>query len=111
MGYANEFLNKRFGGNVASNDNPITTTVQTTKTKIAYNNGDRVSIYIVNLGDKDIFIMFDESVSLTNGFKITSNGGTLGFNVKDDGELPTREWWAIADTAESTIFLTEGVVK
>lgn len=93
--------------NVQFNENPITPTVATTATKILAANSNRVSLYIANLSANFGYAAPSPSVSSTYGFYLGANSGWLSTNIKDDGAMVTKEWWALNDTAQGTWYISE----
>jgi len=51
-----------------------------------------------------VFIGLENTVSTTNGIRLGANGGSVSFNVTDDGMIQTRNMFAIADGAGSAVY-------
>ena len=104
------YIEKEFGVKTRSYEDPLTSTVGTSVTKILNNNPDRLAFTVVNLTAYDVYVAFDRQVSLTRGILISASGGSLTLTAKEDGELVGYEVFAISRTAASTIFtvVTEG---
>jgi hypothetical protein len=93
VGAARAWAEKEYGGPLAEIES--TPTVQNAATLIAGGNGDRVGLIIMNIGTQNIFVGLRASfVVLQAGILLPANAGVLAMNVRDDGTLPSREWWA-----------------
>lgn len=75
--------------------------------QILENNGDRVGMLIVNVGQSDIRVTLASNVLSNLGFILTANGGSFSANVWQDFTLPTRSWSAIGNTANSGVYVLE----
>ncbi len=93
------------------NINPNVSQVAITVTQVLPLNPRRAAFTLVNLGNNYITIAMDNTVSLTKGIYLVPNGGFVHYNWKDDLELPTLDFYAIADTAPSDIFLHETLLE
>jgi hypothetical protein len=101
-GAALRWLEEEFGGSISEAEStPATGAGSATFTG---NDPDAVGLIVINLGANDVFIGLSSKVALNNGIKLTANGGACGFTVRDDGTLPTREWWAISPGGVSTLY-------
>ena len=86
---------------------PKTVTVTTTVTKVLEHNGDRVHFLVVNLGDYDVYISPSSRVSTSYGIKLSAHGGCVTFDVDDDGLVVTMDFYAVAESGSSTLFIYE----
>ena len=102
-----DLLEKQFGIKSTYNVNPEVDQVAVTKTRILDGNPRRVSFILVNLGAVFITVSPNADVSLTKGIYLVPNGGTLSMVWTEDFEMPTMEWYAIANGANSEIFVME----
>lgn len=102
-----DLLEKQFGVLTTYNVNPEVSAVAVTKTRILDVNPRRISFVLVNLGAVFICVSPDSDVTLTRGIYLVPNGGTLSMVWTDDFEMPTMEWWAIANGANADIFAME----
>lgn len=75
------------------NPNPI---VGVTATKVVTNNPNRVALSFSNLGNQNVYLWYDNSVSATKGILLAGGGGSLDLNWRDDFTRISNEWWAIA---------------
>jgi hypothetical protein len=78
-------------------------TVGTTPTRILDQNPNRLQIVFVNPTSNDVFIDTSAEVALGDGFSIPAGNGSIVFNIDQDGDVPTSEWYAVADTAGTDI--------
>jgi len=102
-----ELLEKQYGVKTTYSINPEVGQVKTTLTKILSYNPKRVSFVLINLGADFITVAPDPLVSTTRGIYLVPNGGTLSMAWMEDFEMPTLEWFGLADTAACAIFVLE----
>ncbi len=102
-----DLLEKQFGVKTTYGVNPEVDAVAITKTRILDNNPRRLSFVLINLGAVFITVSPNPDVSLTKGIYLVPNGGTLSMVWTEDFEMPTMEWYAIANGANSDIFVME----
>lgn len=95
--------------NIQVNENPITATVNTTATKILQANDNRLALYISNLSANFGYAAPSDLVSATYGFYVGKSSGQIIANVKDDGPVVTKPWYALNDTAQGTWYVVEVV--
>ena len=100
-------IQKEYGVNVDFAENRVTDTVNTTVTKIAMNNPNRLGLIILNLGAYDIYVAPTSDVSLDKGILLTANGGGISFNLREDFMLPALSWYAIANGGASKVYVLE----
>jgi hypothetical protein len=76
-------------------------------TIVVNGNGDRVGLIIINTGANDCFIGISSAVLITNGIRLSANGGNIVMNLRDDFTLPTRQWWTQNALGGSTLYILE----
>jgi hypothetical protein len=107
MGKVSEWIQRYYNAITSSVANAVIINA-VTATRITTNDPNRFAVTIANLGAAVVYIGFDANVGVLNGFYLAANGGTIGFNARDDQELPTREMWCIGAGA-STVYVFETV--
>ena len=107
MGRLQEYLTRRFGFPWTSyeHQNVLGAAVAL---QICTNHPDRLQVIIMNMGVNNVYIGFTSAVAITNGLLLAANGGMLQFTAPDDGDLPSRQLWAIAAAGAPTIYVIEG---
>lgn len=105
QGAAAEFLRQRYAGELTENE--TTTTVGTTVSEVVESNPDRLGLLVLNLSNNNVFLAIENNPSATNGIRLGANGGSVAFNVTDDGMIQTRAMFALADGAGSTVYVLE----
>lgn len=98
-----DYLNKWYGAPVRSDEQPLTTSIATTPTRVVANDPTRVHFYIINTGTNDINIYPSNTVSSTVGIRLAANGGSIVFKAPDNGNYSTLEWYAAGIGGASTI--------
>lgn len=91
-------------------ENPIVSSVGVTPIKIAGNNPNRVSLVIVNLSANNLYISLTVGVSATNGMFIAPNGGSIVLQYDKDFMMVTRDIYAVAAGAASSIYVLENTI-
>lgn len=99
VGAAQSYIEGVYGGPTEEQDSGAS--VGTTATKLLGNDPERLAVTFINLGSEPVYLMYDDAVSTTRGIVLTTNGGGVSLNVRDDQTLPTREWWALTSTGSS----------
>jgi len=106
VGAAQAYVEGEFGGPVTEKD--VTKALSAgVITKLVDNNPDRLGLTIINLGSGDAYTAFNNEPSDTNGIYLAQTGGFLSMDVRNDQMLPCREWYAIAPTAITTLYIIE----
>jgi len=82
-------------------------TASTTAAQIVKNNPNRVAMIVVNLSDVPIYLNNSSTVSSTNGFRISSNGGSFFIEWRLDGAQPSREWWVVSSSGSGKSIFTD----
>ena len=106
-----QLLEREYGVKTTYGINPEVAQVETTLTKVLAYNPKRVSFILINLGADFITVAPDNLVAATRGIYLVPNGGTLSMVWTEDFEMPTFEWFAIADTAACAIFALEVITQ
>lgn len=101
VGAAQSFIEGEFGGPTTESDSEIT--LAATATKVCDNDPERLSLTIINLGTNQCHIVFDNAPSTSRGIILVAGGGSVSMNVREDGTLPTREWWGVADSGTTNL--------
>mgnify|MGYP001174384381 CR=1 FL=1 len=104
-GAAAEFLRDRYAGELTERE--ATTTVGTTISSIVESNPDRLGLLILNLSTNTVYVAIENNPSATNGIRLGANGGSVAFNVTDDGMIQTRAMFALATGAASSVYVLE----
>ena len=105
QGAAVEYIEKLYGGRYEEND--VIVSVGTAATRIVGNSPDRLTLTIINYGANTVYLQPINAPAVKQGIIIDAQGGSVSMNVRDDLTLPSLEWWGIADTAASDIFVLE----
>lgn len=95
------FLRDRFGGDFQEQDGVVD--VGVAPVLLVLNDPESVALTIQNTGADDIYIAPNNLVSATAGITLNP-GGSVSLTVRDDGMLPTREWWALGASAGQTVY-------
>jgi hypothetical protein len=101
-----DLLQKQYGVATDDFENPLTATVPVAApVQLLQNDPSRVGWSLINLGAHPIYVSFDPEPSDTNGLYVAAHGGTISLVWNEDFELITKAIWAIADTADVTVYL------
>ena len=101
-----ELLENHYGTNMYGFRDPLgTTSIGTTATQIMRQNPNRFAFTVINLSTNTLYINTRSTVSSTDGIRVSASGGSAFFEWRLDGELPSREWFAIATGASSAIWV------
>ena len=104
-GAAAEFLRERYAGELTEVE--ATATIGTTFGQVVPSNPDRLGLLIINLSANTVYVSINSDVSATNGIRLGATGGSVSFNVTDDGMLLTRTWYGLATGAGSSIYVLD----
>jgi hypothetical protein len=85
-------------------------TIGTTAAAIGANAGQRVGGLISNTGSTNFAISFLRTVTITTGILLLP-GGSLTLDWYYDGDLLTRQLYAIADNAGGTLHMVERYIE
>lgn len=102
-GAALQYAVREFGGLVTETD--LSVSVGTSITRLVENDPDRVMLILVNLGSVPIYLQPGNTPSSSNGISLGQNGGNLIVNARDDGTLPTREWYGVSPGSASDCYV------
>lgn len=75
---------------------------------LAPNSPDRFAITLQNMGANIAYVSVNSGVGPLAGIQLAANGGLIGYNANDDGELSTRQFYGIGAGA-STIYVAETI--
>jgi hypothetical protein len=98
-------LEKQFFGRFTSREAVVSIAV--TAAVIMNNNPERIGWVLVNTGNIQITIRLDREITAGQGIIAAQQGDTIASTFIEDGQLPTREWSAIASAAGGEIYLLE----
>jgi hypothetical protein len=73
-------------------------------TLILPRNAERISLAIICTGVQTIRVAPSNEIVKTAGILLISGGGAFTSNIKEDGILPTEEWWAMALNGDSSCY-------
>lgn len=80
-----------------------TVSVGTSSTKVAPANPNRIRLDLINPGSNDVWVLDDPEVAVDEGYLLEANGGSLGFEIPQDGNLAQAEFHAIAESSATTV--------
>ncbi len=98
-------LERQLFGRFTSHESVIA--VPVTPTIIFKNNPERIGWVLVNTGNIQITIRLGRVITSGQGIIAAQQGDTIASNYLEDGQVPTREWSAIASAANGEIFIVE----
>ena len=86
-------------------------TLSTTAIQILKPNPSRVAIFVTN--GESINVRIDETLAptATEGIPVDAAGGVANFTTIEDGDLPLKEWFAIADSGTPVIRIKELILR
>jgi hypothetical protein len=105
-GAALDNLASRFAGILRTVEH-LTGVSELVATKLADRDPERVQIAFSNLGATAVVLAPSAAVALDQGFRVFGGGGSLSFNIIEDGDMPTLEWWGLAATEARDVYWTE----
>jgi hypothetical protein len=70
----------------------------------------RLGFSFVNLSPNIMYLTPVGTPSATKGFYLGPNGGTLGMNILEDGEIVAWEWLGIAGAPASPYYTVEALL-
>ncbi len=106
-----DLLAREFGVKTGSRINPLVASVGLAPTLIFGNNPNRLAWTIINLGVNDIFLAFDQEVSITRGILLASGGGGVNFKWNEEFDLVVNNVYGLTTIAPSEIFSIEVVTR
>lgn len=95
------FLRDRFGGDFDTIDNEVS--IPTTGKQLVGGDPEAVALTIINLGSDTVFVRPKAPASATDGIPLSPNG-SVSLTVRDDGPLPTYDWYAAANTGNQNVY-------
>ena len=94
---------RQFGG--ALNEDELNPVVGTVVAELLGGDPERVLIFILNLSANSVYVGLRETVSPTNGILLAASGGNVSFNAVEDGTLPTRQFFVVAASGGSQLYI------
>lgn len=95
------YLRDRFGGDLEVDDGEASITTQ--GGRIVGNVPECVELVFVNLGTDIVLMRPKSQATATAGIPLQVNG-VLSFTVRDDGILPTLDWYAVANSGTQDVY-------
>ena len=102
-GAAVEYIEKVFGGRFEENDSTIS--VGTSATKVVDNDPDALALTIVNIGANSVYLAPTNNPTSSKGIILDASGGSVSMVVRDDLLLPALEWYGIAPSGASNVYV------
>lgn len=68
----------------------------------------RLHATIMNRSDTPVFISTKETVSITTGFRLEANSGSLELTRQKHRSLVTKAWYGITSAASKVVVVVEG---
>ena len=96
MGRLAELLKKEFGFETRTFYNRDTQTITVAGGRILRATPDRIAFLIVNCGANAAYVLPDPAVAANRGIVLNANGGFSFIWYKEDGDLPSFDWYGIA---------------
>lgn len=103
QGAARNFLQAQFGGPVEEKETTVATS--TTIARATQNDPECVQLLFVNIGANTIQLGLTQAMATAGGIILNANGGNVSMAVRDDGTLPSREWWVFSPAGDSTLYV------
>ena len=100
-------LEVQFGVKTRYHINRIASTVGTSATKLVNNDPKRIGLTIVNLSASDMYVAPDNLASSSRGIFVGAYGGNMSLVWNEDFGLLGNEWWAVAGSASSDVYVVE----
>lgn len=102
-GAALQFLELTYGGPVSEAQfTPVTGAALVT---VVPNDPDALQLIWINTGAFAVFLHLRQDDAPTAGIQLGPNGGGTSMNVRDDGTLPAREWFANSPGGASSLYV------
>jgi len=103
QGVVADWLLRTYGGLFTHSEaNP---SIGITSTLLVNNDPERVHLTIINLSVNTVVVAPFQGVTLTNGIVLAPSGGSITMNVREDLQLPSLNWYAIAGAPASNLFV------
>ena len=103
QGAAAEYLRTRFKGELTELE--ATVLIGTSVGTVIDSDPDRLGLLVMSLSSNVVYIGIENNVSATNGIRLSASGGSISFNVEDDGMILTRTIYGIATGAGSSVYI------
>lgn len=108
MGFASDFVENKWKAKVDSRNDPEIDQANLADAIVLRNNPNRLSMFIQNLSALAIFLRQGGlPATSTTGIRLVPNGGSISYNVDDDGLIPTEEWHVVGAADTLDIFTQE----
>jgi hypothetical protein len=102
MGAALDWVSKEYDGLIQETESTAATAAASAL--MLKNDPDALAVTFVNFGGFDIFLALAQNAPANSGIRLTANGGSASLNVRDDGTLPAREWYAASPGGASSLY-------
>jgi len=108
---AADIIARRFGVSTWARQNPLTSVVGTSVSRVLDNNPGRLAWTIVNLSPNNVYLALDRGVGATHGILLTPNGGSASMMLDEDYEATCWEMFGVASADNSDIFVIEVLIE
>lgn len=99
------YLEAQFGGSFEVKTKTVS--VGLTATKVVDHNWERMGLVLVLLGANKVYLAPDSEPTSTHGIELISSGASISMNAHDDLAMVGHEWYGLADTAPSDVYVLE----
>ena len=96
------FLRDLFGGDFDTSDGVVVAPVG--GIKLCSGDPEAVMLFIANLGTDTVFIRPKGAATNGNGIPLVAGSGTASMIVRDDGPLPTYDWYVTSNTGNQNVY-------
>lgn len=108
MGFASDFVENKWKAKVDSRNDPEVDQANLVDAIVLRNSPDRLTMFIQNLSGSAVFLRQGGlPATTTTGVRLIPNGGSISYNVDDDGLIPTEEWHVVGTADNLDIFTQE----
>ncbi|MEM2446275.1 MAG: hypothetical protein QW734_06425 [Candidatus Bathyarchaeia archaeon] len=83
--------------------------VSRTPVTVLQANPKRISLVVVNHGNYDLYVGFDNDIANREGFYVEPHGGHVSIRKIEDGEMVTRQILACAPDGDCKVWFVEEV--
>jgi hypothetical protein len=101
-----DLIAEELGVQVTTRDNELISSVGAARAMLLKNSPHRVAFLFVNLSPVSMYLGHFNDVATSKAILVGSGGGNVLVWWKEDFDLPTREWWVLADAAASNFLVT-----
>ena len=63
------------------------------------------AVIFMNIGAQDVFLKLRQDLPAGTGIKLAAAGGLVGFSMRDDLTLATREWFAASPGGAGQLYI------